>query len=215
MHHMSVMCEAPAPHHRSGIVLLWAMVASLLLHVGVLAWMHGRPSPRTAPFVEPRSLQLSFRTLQAAAVEAANAPRADRPRAPARRPAFRDGAMTARRRKASLPPPAQRAPALPGGPAQPASRPSGPMLPASPNLRVPLFPADDEATRQVIRDIARDPRGNIPTTPARSPLAAGIERAARPDCLKSPAGGRNGWALGGLLALPALIYDAASGNCGL
>ena len=214
MHRMFAMSRGPAPHHRSGTVLLWAIVASLLLHVGVLAWMHARPGQRTAPFVEPRSLQLSLTAPRATAVEAAHAPRADPPRALARRPRSRDGAMTARRGKAP-PPLAQGATALPSGPPQPASRPSGPMLPASPNLRVPLFPADDEATRQVIRDIARDPRGNIPTTPARSPLAAGIERAARPDCLKSPAGGRDGWPLGGLLALPALIYDAASGNCGL
>jgi hypothetical protein len=104
---------------------------------------------------------------------------------------------------------------LPGYPARAASAASRPTLPAAPNRLVALFPGDDERTRKVIRDIARDPRGNLPAAPARDSLASGIQNAARPDCLKSPAAGRDGWPLGGLLALPGLIFDAATGNCAM
>jgi hypothetical protein len=105
--------------------------------------------------------------------------------------------------------------AVPSGPARAASDAAGPTLPAAPSGLVPLFPADDEATRKLIRNIARDPRSKLATAPAHNALAAAMQNAARPECLKSPAGGRGRLPLGGLLALPGLIYDAATGACAM
>ncbi len=67
--------------------------------------------------------------------------------------------------------------------------------------------------KQVARHYAQPHHPNLPASTPHDRLGEAIQRAARPDCLRSPAGGR--LPLGGLLALPGLLYDVATGNCGV
>jgi len=57
--------------------------------------------------------------------------------------------------------------------------------------------------------------GKTEAPTAQERLAAGVARGATKDCLKGSMDGNSGYEApaGGLLALPFLIYDAATGKC--
>ncbi|MCA6215049.1 hypothetical protein KGA65_00695 [Ideonella sp. B7] len=102
-----------------------------------------------------------------------------------------------------------------------ASSPPSPMTAASAAVpRGSLL--DSEATRQALRDIARQPllseraasaTGQTPHTAAQR-VEQAVSKSAKSDCLRDPAVSKIGpLPLGGLLALPGLAVRALSGDC--
>ncbi len=81
---------------------------------------------------------------------------------------------------------------------------------------------DSEATRQALREIARQPllseraasaTGQTPHT-ASQRMTQAVSQSAKGDCLRDPAVSKIGpLPLGGLLALPGLAVRALSGDC--
>lgn len=97
---------------------------------------------------------------------------------------------------------------------------SSPVTAASAAPRGSLL--DSEATRQALRDIARQPlrsertasaTGQTPHTAAQR-MEQAVSKSAKSDCLRDPATSKIGpLPLGGLLALPGLAARALSGDC--
>jgi hypothetical protein len=118
--------------------------------------------------------------------------------------------------KASLPPTATAAPAA-DTPSLPTAMPAAPT-----DGKLPAIDPDSitRAARAVVRGttLARESDqliGKTEAATAQERLAAGVARSATRDCLKGSMDGNSGYEprLGGLLEIPFLIYDAATGKC--
>jgi hypothetical protein len=104
--------------------------------------------------------------------------------------------------------------------------PDSPAPPAAAATDEGLPAIDPDSITRAAREVARSTTlsrrsdeliGKAEPPTRQEQLAAGVARAARKDCLKGSVDGDGGYQpdapVAGLLALPFLIYDAATGKC--
>ncbi len=105
----------------------------------------------------------------------------------------------------TLPPATAEADRTPGAAVVTQPTPSAPALRLGPDVLQRAI-TDSRATVQTMAQQAQA-ETHTPILSAEERLARGVQSAQRPDCLGPQTGG------GGLLAVPALLWQAASGKC--
>ena len=189
------------------------MALSLTLHVllaALIAGLTSRPRHAPVPRGEP-ALVLRLQGLPQATTSVPPARGTDVPQAtPSRdgRSAARR-AMQARERTQTRTQNQAQAQAQAQAHARPGA--SGPSAPRAAGATVSV-PAPGISTRAAIDAAVADPRWQLRQRdfpPPPDPLARAVAGSARPPCYGPSAPMRGG----GLLAIPALLYDMAEGNC--